>query len=475
MPQRSPFEGDANPARRDFLLRGTAGLAGAAGLAATGWPLPGLAQAQAVSPLTFAFWPWGSEIVQQGATRFTQESGVPVNLSPIPGDYAAVLETQLAAKAPLDMFYAQRGQASRWYAAGWIRPIDDMPGLADIQKQMFPGIVDDAHATDGRTLGLTYYNGGPFALFRNEKMLGEAGFQGTANAADYPQDWATVEKQAREIKKKGLSEHPLLMPWYNAWTGLPWALIAQCFAEGERFVDDELRATFNADTPLAKVLTDWKRWWDDELVQRAVLTWSGTETSSSWMKGQHAFHLNIDYYSFNYNDPAKSQIAAYSSYNPVVPGATHDTVLVGHALLCMSTRKRNDAEQAALWELMKYFGYRDKAGQLTTHKNWIAKANLEVPFPELYRDPDSRAAIMKWMYPPQAEQVYQWLFQGREKAVAAHILKAPWYQEWDTAMHEMIAQDLLIKGSKTPAQVATELRARWDALYKKYAKILKRS
>ncbi|KAG0747738.1 hypothetical protein G6F24_015503 [Rhizopus arrhizus] len=102
--------------------------------------------------------------------------------------------------------------ASRWYAAGWIRPIDDMPGLADIQKQMFPGIVDDARATDGRYLGLTYYNGGPFALFRNEKMLGAAGFGGTANAADYPQDWATGEKQAREIKKKGLSEHPMLMP-----------------------------------------------------------------------------------------------------------------------------------------------------------------------------------------------------------------------------------------------------------------------
>ncbi|KAG1484946.1 hypothetical protein G6F53_014010 [Rhizopus delemar] len=79
------------------------------------------------------------------------------------------------------------------------------------------------------------------------------------------------------------------------------------------------------------------------------------------------------------------------------------------------------------------------------------------------------------MYPPQAEQVYQWLFQGREKAGAAHILKAPWYQEWDTGMHEMIAQDMLIKGSRTPAQVATELRARWDALYKKYAKILTRS
>ncbi|KAG1433893.1 hypothetical protein G6F57_021865 [Rhizopus arrhizus] len=101
MPQRSPFDGQADPARRDFLLRSAAGLAGAAGLAAGAWPLQALAQAP--SPLTFAFWPWGSEIVQQGAARFTQESGVPVNLSPIPGDYAAVLETQLAAKAPLDM------------------------------------------------------------------------------------------------------------------------------------------------------------------------------------------------------------------------------------------------------------------------------------------------------------------------------------------------------------------------------------
>ncbi|KAG1445764.1 hypothetical protein G6F57_017490 [Rhizopus arrhizus] len=141
----------------------------------------------------------------------------------------------------------------------------------------------------------------------------------------------------------------------------------------------------------------------------------------------------------------------------------------------MSTRKRTDAEQAALWELVKYFGYRDKAGQLTTHKNWIAKANLEVPFPELYRDADSKAAIMKWMYPPQAEQVYQWLFQGREKAVAAHILKAPWYQEWDTGMHEMIAQDMLIKGgrrglSRNPLALVAPPRIHWSLPHEAHAR-----
>ena len=201
--------------RRRFLK--TSGLAAAA-LAATGtagWPRKGFAK----EPLGFAFWPWGSEIVTENAKLFEQEYSEQVNLQPIPGEYAAVVETKLAAKAPIDMFYAQRGQAARWYAAGWIHPIDDMPGLEEIKKEMFPGINEDSKAPDGRFIGLTYYNGGPFCLFRNEKVLSEAGYKATKNPADYPQTWDEVYKQCVEIKKKRIVEQPFLPAWYKAWTG----------------------------------------------------------------------------------------------------------------------------------------------------------------------------------------------------------------------------------------------------------------
>lgn len=455
--------------RREFLKTTTAGVSTAVAMGSLTRALMSR-RAQAAQQLTYAFWPWGSEIVTDNARIFEEQYGEKINLQPIPGDYAAVLETKLASKAPIDMFRAQRGQASRWYAAGWIRAIDDLPGLDEIKAEMFPGIREDSKAwPDGKFLGLTYYNGGPFCLFRNEKVLSAAGYEATANESDYPQTWDEITKQARDIKKKGIVEHPILPAWYKAWTGTPWALYAHAFSEGEYFVDSDMVGTFGPDTPLLKVLSDWKTWWDEELVPKAILTWQDSQMSNSWMKGLHAFHHYIDYQSFIYSDPANSgELSTQFNMNPITPGATHDTNLVGHALLSMSTIKRSDEDLMRVWELMKFYGWRDKTGDMLVKKRWAREANLEAPFPEVYDDPEVKAAIKEWLYPPLAEESYQWLFNGRQRAIAPDLLKAPWFQEWEVVMQQTIEQDMLIKGSKTPKETVVFMRELWDKLHKKY-------
>jgi multiple sugar transport system substrate-binding protein len=450
--------------RRRFL-EGSAGLSGLALASALGLAPP----ARATHQMTYAFWPWGSEIVEDNARVFEEQYGEKLNLQPIPGEYAAVIETRLASGSEFDLFRAQRGQASRWFAAQWIRPIDDLPGLDQIQKEEFPGISADAKSwPDGKRIGLTYYNGGPFCLFRNEKVLGAAGYEGTANPSDYPQTWDEVYKQAVDIKKKGIVEHPILPAWYKAWTGTPWALYAHAFSEGETFVDADMKATFGPDTPLLKVLTDWKQWWDEDLVPRAILTWQDSQMSNSWMAGLHAFHAYIDYQSFIYADPANSEFHDQFNMNPVMPGATHDTTLVGHALHCMTNTERSDEDLMRAWELMKFYSWRDKAGELQVHKRWAREANLEVPFPEVYDDPAVTEKIKTWMYPPLADESYQWLFDGRERAIAGGQLKAPWFQEWEVVAQETIEQEMLIKGSKSPGETVTFLKDYWEELRDKY-------
>jgi multiple sugar transport system substrate-binding protein len=450
--------------RRRFL-EGGAGLSGLALASALGLAPP----ARATHQMTYAFWPWGSEIVEDNARVFEEQYGEKLNLQPIPGEYAAVIETRLASGSEFDLFRAQRGQASRWFAAQWIRPIDDLPGLDQIQKEEFPGISADAKSwPDGKRIGLTYYNGGPFCLFRNEKVLGAAGYEGTANPSDFPQTWDEVYKQAVDIKKKGIVEHPILPAWYKAWTGTPWALYAHAFSEGETFVDADMKATFGPDTPLLKVLTDWKQWWDEDLVPRAILTWQDSQMSNSWMAGLHAFHAYIDYQSFIYADPANSEFHDQFNMNPVMPGATHDTTLVGHALHCMTNTERSDEDLMRAWELMKFYSWRDKAGELQVHKRWAREANLEVPFPEVYDDPAVTEKIKTWMYPPLADESYQWLFDGRERAIAGGQLKAPWFQEWEVVAQETIEQEMLIKGSKSPGETVTFLKDYWEELRDKY-------
>ena len=454
--------------RRSFL-KGTA--AGAAGLAAAG-AMGGMpALAQDMDPLVFSFWPWGSEIVTSNADLFMAEQNEQVDLQPIPGDYPAVLETKLASGAALDMFYAQRGQASRWHAAGWIRPVDDMPGLEQIRSEMIPGLDQDTIAYNGDYLGLTYYNGGPFCTFLNLKHLEAWGFEATDNASDYPQTWDEVANISREMKAKGICDAPILPAWYNAWSGMPWALIAQCFSEGEYFVDADLTATYSNDTPILKVLTDWKQWWDEGLIPKGVLTTQESTMIDLWVTGDHAFHSYMDYCHFIYGDRANKQIADWNMMNPVMPGATHETVLVGHALLCTGTHERSHEDVLRAWELMKFYGHKNGAGEYHTHKRWALKANLPIPYQAVYEDPEVRAALLAWMHADLGESQFKWQAEGRANSLGPHLLKSPWHQEWDTYTWDMIANDLIVNGDVTPKEVVEKTRKRWDKLQKKYTQI----
>ena len=460
--------GGSDMDRREFIKRLSLGISGAA-LAGAGGLSPVDALADDIE-LNYTFWPFGDEIIAQNARIFTEQYGPKVNLQPTSGDYAAVMETKLVSGTRLDLFRAQRGQASRWFAAQWIRPIDDMPDLDKIKKEEFPAIGADAVSwPEHKRIGLTYYNGGPYCMFRNEKVLSARGYEATANPGDYPQTWDEIYKQAVDLKKKGIVENPILPTWFKSWTGTPWALYAHCASEGDTLVDDDMKATFGTDTPILKVLSDWKKWWDEDLVPRAILTWQEPQMASSWMKGLHAFHYQSDYNSFAYSDPKNGEFAQYFNMNPVMPGETHGTTLVGHALHAMSNTQRSDAELEAAFNLMKSFSWRDKNGELRMHKAWATLANLQVPFPEVYDDPKVKAAILKWMYPPLANENYQWLFNGRQKAVPGKQLKAGWHQEWEVGMQQMIEDELLLRGTKTPKDVVLAMKDSWETLRSKYA------
>ena len=60
--------------------------------------------------------------------------------------------------------------------------------------------------------------------------------------------------------------------------------------------------------------------------------------------------------------------------------------------------------------------------------------------------------------PPLANENYQWLFEGRRKAVAGNQLKAAWHQQWEVGMQQMIEDELLLKGTKTPKEVVVAMK-----------------
>ena len=101
------------------------------------------------------------------------------------------------------------------------------------------------------------------------------------------------------------------------------------------------------------------------------------------MKGLHAFHFQSDYNSFAYSDPKNSELAAYFNMIAAMPGATHGTTLVGHALHCMTNTQRTDAELEAGLPPDEVVQLARQEPEIShVHKAWATLANLEVPFPE---------------------------------------------------------------------------------------------
>ena len=206
----------------------------------------------------FAFWPARPDIVRDNIRLFESHSGISVEAIEIPdADYTAALETRLRSGA-VDIFYAQRGEAARWNAQGLIEHLERDRSVTDLVARMVPAIRESSFDLDGHLLGLTYYNAGPFALFRNEPMMTQAGFGGSQDPCSYPACWDDVTRQARTIKRAALSDFPILPRWHRTQTGLVWSVIAQAWSMGERFVDPDGRGTFGIDTPLADLLSLWQ-------------------------------------------------------------------------------------------------------------------------------------------------------------------------------------------------------------------------
>ncbi len=415
------------------------------------------------TPLRVAFWEVNPEIVINNLRRFETSHDEWILAEPTPEPYEQTLRLRLHGSDAPDIFYAQRGEAARWHALGLIHPLNEFTGLDKIRSRMHPVIEADSLSTDGCFLGLTYYNAGPFALFRNEKLLAQKGFSGTEHIDSYPQHWEDVEAQSLELKYSGLCDYPLLMRWFARPTGLVWNLIAQCHAEGETFVDKSFRAHFGSDTPIAKVLRDWRRWYQLGLVPPDLFSWTEAQIQSSWMSGHHAFHATLDYHAAIYSDPKYSRIYLHNHLNPVFPGLSKTPTLTGHALLCLSRRPRSLTDLDRVWSLLCFLGGPDEHGDLFVHRRWAREASFPIPFPEIYEEVSTRNALRDRMHPEYRDVALEWLLRNRDQAVATPLMRAPWYHDWDNRLHELIVC-VVRDGSPSPDVAANILHALWEDL-----------
>ncbi len=119
--------------RREFL-RGTV----ATGVGLAGWHAAGgqhTATAAMTTTLNFKGWNYEPDLVQENLDIFKQQHpGIQVKYEAIGGNYMDKIAALFIADSDLDCLYVRDTNFAGWVDAGWLRPIEGLPGVEEYKK-----------------------------------------------------------------------------------------------------------------------------------------------------------------------------------------------------------------------------------------------------------------------------------------------------------------------------------------------------
>jgi len=431
-------------ARRD-VLRAAGGLAAA-------WGVIGLnlveGQAGPAEPIRFKIFNYQVDTVREFLMAFEAENpGTKVDLEVIPGaQYAAKVQLMQSSRTEFDALYVFDHILSQW--ATWLEPLDNYPGADVLKKNMLP-VALQSMTYKGKLYGLPYYTS-YFGILYNDRMLKSAGFEGPPKTYD---EWT---RQARAIKKNGLSKAPMIWPVKWAGWGGMWVMNAMVASRGGKVLDESLNVT-----PIA---LDSLKWWagtyKEGLSDPNGIELDPNESARAFMSGDYATMLTANFYAGAQwtNDKQNSKIAGYAKFGPTPE--SHKTV--GFARLYginSASSRKQDA-----WRLVKFLGGTDAKGNYVTPKQWVLKGALTWGYRGVEKDPEVAASLRSWGGNPTL------IASNLDNAI--HMsgvipFQALWYAEWE--LYAIGVLQTVLSGRTSPedgAQAWTKKARELAARYK---------
>ncbi|HEY6633306.1 MAG TPA: hypothetical protein VIZ90_17790, partial [Rhizobiaceae bacterium] len=315
--------------------------------------------------------------------------------------------------------------------------------------RMNPHLVAGARDGDRRLIGLTYYNGGPFALFAHQDFAGHIELDAVGS-------WENLLEAMRRLKREGICTHPFSPRWHSSQTGLVWSLLSHLATEG--VLDFSMPG---APAALSAVVSFLRALVDEALVPPSCLADRGDAAAlDRWVTGQHAITFTMDYLAMDARERAGRPINVPAAR---LPGRTGTPLMPGHALLC--TRAGLDADmQRRATSLLAYLGGLAPDGSPRVHARWLSERLFAVPYPELDHADDMRAAAALAFPSAIADTCVQRLMLARQAAVVSPPTHAPWFLEWSAFCDGTVRDDLHSADRASPEATAEVLLERWVEL-----------
>jgi multiple sugar transport system substrate-binding protein len=417
--------------RRELSRRGfmrTAAAAGA-GLSLAGPGLIGRASAQQAT-VTFAGWAFEPQVVEANVKVFMdQNKDLLVKYTPL--DLQLYNEKMIAlfnAGTEPDCFYVRDSNLGAWVEAGWVQPIDGLPKLDELNKDIFPFNLD-AMSYKGKQYGTPYY-GDIYVYMYDKSSLQKA------NVSKVPVTLDDLKAAALEVKKAGIEKYPILKGFKTNVDGLSefWSMV---FASGGSLFDKNMAPVFPNEDKAAVAVLEWlveamHSW---EILDPKGLELDETQARDAFLSGQGVFTSNVGNVIPRANNPQHSKRAG-NVRQMKFPGLKD----VGRGpmgwsrLYCIGSKTKM---KDAAWRLIYYMGGKDANGQYVTAKDWYLKYGVGYAFKSMDKDPDIIAAQQQAGYEPDIRGQQYDTAKGREN------IKAPWYNDWDRFTQAQIQNALL--------------------------------
>lgn len=380
--------------------------------------------------LSFVGWDFQPDKIKELIAGWSKTSGTKVDVQIIPNvGYPAALQTRLGGGDKFDAFYNFAYSSQKFVNSGWATKLDGLPGQQDMLDDMFPSARGRYVDASGSMVSTPYFSA-VHMLNYNKEFVKSAGFDGP------PQSLSETYDQCEAMKKNGVCDTPYVAYWIKDFCEEYFNLYL--LAGGVAPFSDGGDPAFADDAKAVDVFDWWQSMYRDGLTPKSILT-DDTSTVSQYIADGTGAFLVLHHYFLTSIRQAKGP-QAENTAQISAGGSNGKTLQIGEVVQMGNIT--DEAEKAATWELMKYYGWKDSAGKFSVFAAWAQAAGLAAPYAGFFKDPEVVAAFPDYYDLNDLADV----FENKSDVVPARTL--PWYPNFQSKVGDLVQTMLL--GQATP-------------------------
>jgi multiple sugar transport system substrate-binding protein len=379
-------------------------------------------------PLEFYGWDFMPDQIKAYNNDFSVENDEEVNVHIIPNiGYVPGLQTKMMGGVRMDVMYNFRWNQLRFYNVGWAKGLSDFDGADEVLEDIVESARPAYQSPDGELISLPYFSA-PFILMYNPSLLKAVGYDA------FPATKQEMYEMSVKLKANGVNS-PYVAYWNKDF--IDRYFFIYLISEGVKVFDENFNPTFQNDPATKEVFTWWVKMYQEGLTTPTILTDGPSEGAISIQEGRSAF-FNLHHYFLKGIQESDAPEGKNVVVGPQIPGKTGTTLHIGEVLQMGGTTP--DPERA--WELLKFYSWKNAAGEYHVPRTWALEAGLLVPYKGFFENQEIQDSFKSWIDWDQLIEIIE------DKSKIEPVRMQIWYPDWRTEsaniLHNMLLDNISV-------------------------------